>query len=53
MRVEQVILSKAFITVSRKILTNTQLMQGLDEQTVDWTLAEQAQQHEVQLGWGD
>lgn len=53
MRVEQVILRKAFVTVSHKILTDTQLMQGLDEQTVDWTLAEQAQQHKVQLGWGD
>lgn len=37
MRVEQVILRKAFVTVSHKILTDTHLMQGLDEQTLaDW-----------------
>lgn len=34
-----------------KILTDTQLMQGLDEQAGDWKLAEQAQQHKVQLDW--
>lgn len=51
MRGEQLILRKAFVTVSHKIFPDIQMMWGLDEQTVDWKLAGLAQQHEVQLGW--
>lgn len=50
MRVEQLILRKALVTVSHKMLTYTLLMEELDEQMVDWNLVEQAQHH-VQLGW--
>lgn len=35
MRVEELILREAFVTVSREILTDTQLMWGLEEQAVD------------------
>lgn len=51
MREEQLILRKAFVTVSRKVLTDTRLLWGLEDPTGDWKLTEQAQQHKVQWGW--